>query len=195
MRRPWLAIILASAACNDNGLQVIAAQPTADKDDVWIAVITKEEVRKESPRMSKVKVKTLIGSVVTVAFFLTVIVAFCFMPFRKCGLCHRLRAYDGQRILTLCAVMVAALFLLGWLTEKAFDFAGKSGCISTGAKSLRLPPGRTNTIASEEDDEEPVFSEDAVSEHLRFRYDAAGSVKCDPLLVMGNPVKRRTKTT
>lgn len=47
---PWLAIILASAACNDNGPQVIAAQPTADKDDVWIAVITKEEVRKESSR-------------------------------------------------------------------------------------------------------------------------------------------------
>lgn len=47
---PWLAIILASAACSDNGPQVIAAQPSADKDDVWIAVITKEEVRKESPK-------------------------------------------------------------------------------------------------------------------------------------------------
>ncbi len=47
---PWLAIILASATCNDNGPQVIAAQPAADKDDVWIAVITKEEVRKESPK-------------------------------------------------------------------------------------------------------------------------------------------------
>lgn len=31
--------------------------------------------------MSKVKVKTLIGSVVTVAFFLTVIVAFLFYAF------------------------------------------------------------------------------------------------------------------
>ncbi|MBJ8371022.1 hypothetical protein [Citrobacter cronae] len=47
---PWLAIILASVACSDNGPQVIAAQPAADKDDIWIAVITKEEVRKESPR-------------------------------------------------------------------------------------------------------------------------------------------------
>lgn len=47
---PWLAIILASAACSDNGPQVIAAQPAADKDDIWIAVITKEEVRKESPK-------------------------------------------------------------------------------------------------------------------------------------------------
>lgn len=47
---PWLAIILASAACSDNGPQVIAAQPASDKDDIWVAVITKEEVRKESPK-------------------------------------------------------------------------------------------------------------------------------------------------
>ncbi|WP_297197571.1 hypothetical protein [uncultured Pluralibacter sp.] len=46
---PWLAIILASAVCKENGLQVIAAQPAADKDDVWVAVISKEEVRKGSP--------------------------------------------------------------------------------------------------------------------------------------------------
>ncbi len=47
---PWLAIILASAACSDNGPQVIAAQPAADKDDVWVTVITKEEVCKGTSR-------------------------------------------------------------------------------------------------------------------------------------------------
>ncbi|HBT4749956.1 TPA: hypothetical protein MB338_001402 [Klebsiella quasipneumoniae subsp. quasipneumoniae] len=47
---PWLVITLASVACSDNGPQVIAAQPVADKDDIWVAVITKEEVRKESPK-------------------------------------------------------------------------------------------------------------------------------------------------
>ena len=47
---PWLAIILASSACSGNGPQVIAAQPAAAKDDIWVAVITKEEVRKESPK-------------------------------------------------------------------------------------------------------------------------------------------------
>ncbi|KLR34505.1 hypothetical protein [Enterobacter kobei] len=47
---PWLAIILASTVYKENGAQVIAAQPAADKDDVWIAVITKKEVRKESPK-------------------------------------------------------------------------------------------------------------------------------------------------
>lgn len=43
---PWLAIILASAACSDNGPQVIAAQPVSDEDDVWVTVITKDKVRK-----------------------------------------------------------------------------------------------------------------------------------------------------
>ncbi|EAX8337445.1 hypothetical protein ACMX0H_003451 [Salmonella enterica subsp. diarizonae] len=47
---PWLAIILASAVCKKNGDQVIAAQPAADKDDIWVAVITKEEVRKGTPK-------------------------------------------------------------------------------------------------------------------------------------------------
>lgn len=47
---PWVAIMLADAAYEQRGMQVIAAQPAADKNDVWIAVITKEEVRKESPK-------------------------------------------------------------------------------------------------------------------------------------------------
>lgn len=44
-----------------------------------------------------------------------------------------------------------------------------------------------NAIASEDDDEEPVFSEDAVSEHLRFRYGRRWQHKVRLLLVMGNP--------
>lgn len=47
---PWVAITLANAAFEQRGVQVIAAQPAADKDDIWVAVITKEEVRKESPK-------------------------------------------------------------------------------------------------------------------------------------------------
>ena len=46
---PWVAIILADAAFDKRGVQVIAAQPAADKDDIWVAIITKEEVCKGSP--------------------------------------------------------------------------------------------------------------------------------------------------
>ena len=96
--------------------------------------------------------------------------------------------YDRQRILTLCAILVAALFLLGWLTEKAFDHAGKSGLyFQWGQKKAECVSPVMNAIASEDDDEEPVFSEDAVSEHLRFRYGRRWQHKVRLLLVMGNP--------
>jgi len=47
---PWLAITLANTDVEQRGSQVIAAQPAADKDDIWVAVITKEEVRKGTPK-------------------------------------------------------------------------------------------------------------------------------------------------
>lgn len=139
--------------------------------------------------MPKVKVKTLIGSVVTVAFFLTVIVAFLFYAFpERVASATGFGPYDRQRILTFCAILVAALFLFGWLTEKAFDHAGKSGLyFHWGQKKAECVSPVMNAIASEDDDEEPVFSEDAVSEHLRFRYGRRWQHKVRLLLVMGHP--------
>lgn len=139
--------------------------------------------------MSKVKVKTLIGSVVTVAFFLTVIVAFLFYAFpENVASATGFGPYDGQRILTFCAILVAAMLLFGWLIEKTFDFAGKSGLyFHWGQKKAQMVAPATGTIASEDDEEEPVFSEDAVSEHLRFRYGRRWQRKVRILLVMGNP--------
>ncbi|HCI6507593.1 TPA: type VI secretion protein VasK [Klebsiella quasipneumoniae subsp. quasipneumoniae] len=139
--------------------------------------------------MSKVKVKTLIGSVVTVAFFLTVIVAFLFYAFSESvASATGFGPYDSQRILTFCAILVAAIFLFGWLTEKAFDFAGKSGLyFQWGQKKAESITPVANAILSEEDDDELVFSEDAVSEHLRFRYGRRWQRKVRLLLVMGNP--------
>ena len=60
--------------------------------------------------MTKVKVKTLIGSVVTVAFYdgHRGIFVICLSGKRSFG--HGFGPYDGQRILTFCAILVAALF-------------------------------------------------------------------------------------
>ncbi len=80
------------------------------------------------------------------------------------------------------------MFLLGWLTEKAFDFAGKSGLyFHWGQKKAQIVAPVTNTIASEEEGDEPVFSENAVSEHLRFRYGRRWHRQVRLLLVTGNP--------
>lgn len=138
--------------------------------------------------MSKVKVKTLIGSVVTVIFFLTVIVAFLFYAFpENMASSTGLGPYDGQRILTFCAVLVAALLLLGWLVERAFDFAGKSGLYvhwNQNKKQILAPVAQV--IAGAEDDSEPVFLHEPVTEHLRLRYGRRWQHQVRILLVMGN---------
>ncbi len=124
----------------------------------------------------------------TVAFFLTAIVAFLFYAFpENVASATGFGPYDGQRILTFCAILVATILLLGWLIEKAFDHAGKSGLyFQWGQKKAESAAPLTNPIPGEEDDDEPVFSEDVVSEHLRFRYGRRWKRKVHLLLVMGN---------
>ncbi|WP_168395476.1 ImcF-related family protein [Erwinia amylovora] len=138
--------------------------------------------------MSKVKVKTLIGSVVTVAFFLTVIVGFVFYAFpANVASLTGVGPYDGLRIFAFCAALVAALILLGWLVEKVFDFAGQSGLyFHWGQNKDQVVSPMRQTIASEEDDIEPLFSEEQVTEHLRLRYGRRWQRKVRILLVMGN---------
>lgn len=138
--------------------------------------------------MSKIKVKTLIGSVVTVIFFLTVIVAFLFYAFpENVASSTGLGPYDGQRILSFCALLVAALLLLGWLVERAFDYAGKSGLYvhwNQNKKQIVAPVAQV--IAGAEDDSEPVFQNEQMTEHLRLRYGRRWQRQVRILLVMGN---------
>ncbi len=138
--------------------------------------------------MSKVKVKTLIGAVVTVIFFLTAIVAFLFYSFpEKVASATGFGPYDGQRILSFCALFSSALLLLGWVVEKAFDYAGKSGLyLHWGQNKSRIVIPLSQVIADEEDDGEAVFNEEPVAEHLRLRYGCRWQHKVRILLVVGN---------
>ena len=138
--------------------------------------------------MSKVKVKTLIGAVVTVAFFLIAIVAFMFYAFPE-GVASMTGAgpYDGQHILAFCAVLAAVLFLLGWIIEKTFDFAGKSGLyFHWGQKKTEAVAPVEYIIADDEDEHHSVFNSTQVSEHLRLRYGQRWQRKVRILLVVGN---------
>lgn len=138
--------------------------------------------------MSKVKVKTLIGSAVMVAFFLTVIVAFLFYAFpESVAATTGAGPYDGQRIFSFCAVIVAVLFLVGWFVEKAFDFAGKSGLyFQWGQNNERIAAPIAHVIAGESDDDEAVFSDESVVDHLRLRYGRRWRRSVRILLVMGS---------
>lgn len=139
--------------------------------------------------MSKIKVKTLIGSVVTVTFFLTLIVGFLFYAFpEKVASVSGFGPYDGLHIFAFCAVLVAVLTLLGWMLEKTFSHAGKSGLyFHWGQNKDQVASPGMQTIVGEDDASEPVFSEEQVAEHLRLRYGRHWQRQVRVLLVMGTP--------
>lgn len=138
--------------------------------------------------MSKVKVKTLIGATVAVLFFLTAIVAFLLYAFpEKVVSATGLGPYNGQRILTFCAAMVAVLFLVGWMIEKAFDFAGKSGLyFHWGANKDRAENPLLGSIVRSDEGNDAVFSAESVVEHLSLRYERQWKRKVRILLVQGS---------
>ncbi|MDK1184813.1 ImcF-related family protein [Cronobacter turicensis] len=137
--------------------------------------------------MSKVKKKSLIGATVAALFFLEVLVAFLLYACpqwvaRNIGL----GPFDGPRILTVCSVLAFFMLLMGWLIDKAFEYAGKSG--------LYLEWGRNKTQASGNDEEilrgpedksGAVFNETPVIEHLRLRYGRFWQHNVRILLVIG----------
>ena len=108
--------------------------------------------------MAKVKVKTLIGATAGVLFFLTATVAFLFYAFPQwLASATGLGPYDGQRILTFCALLNAAIFLLGWMTEKAFSYAGKAGLYLHWGNSQRQAMAHSAEIPSADGDGQVHF--------------------------------------
>lgn len=138
--------------------------------------------------MAKVKVKTLIGATTAVLFFLTAIIAFLFYAFPEWLVSATgLGPYDGQRILTICAFLAAIIFLLGWLIEKAFTYAGKGGLYFHWGENQRQSAAQSTEILSGDSDEQEVmFSAEQVSEHLEMRYGRHWHYKVQILLVVGN---------
>ncbi|MTH48639.1 ImcF-related family protein [Intestinirhabdus alba] len=137
--------------------------------------------------MSKVKVKTLIGATAAVLLFLIAIVAFLLYAFpERLASATGLGPYDGQRILTFCALLVAIIFLLGWLTEKAFEQAGKTGVYLRWGNNQRQAAARSTPIPLANDDEEATaFSDKPLAEHLSLRYGRRWRRRVRILLVLG----------
>ncbi|HGD3556780.1 TPA: ImcF-related family protein [Enterobacter hormaechei] len=138
--------------------------------------------------MAKVKVKTLIGATAGVLFFLTATVAFLFYAFPQwLASATGLGPYDGQRILTFCALLNAAIFLLGWMTEKAFSYAGKAGLYLHWGNSQRQAMAHSAEIPSADGDGQvATYSDEQMSEHLEMRYGRRWRSKVRILLVQGN---------
>ncbi|MCW2457607.1 UNVERIFIED_ORG: type VI secretion system protein ImpL [Rahnella aquatilis] len=137
--------------------------------------------------MSKVKVKTLIGTTVAVLFFLTAIVAFLFYTYPETMVSTTgLGPWDGQRIFTCCSLMAAMWFLLGWLIEQAFSASGKSGLYyQWGTNRKRETESILNDMVEDEGREDD-FSAETLREHLLLRYGPGWQKKISIFLVMGS---------
>lgn len=137
--------------------------------------------------MSRVKVKTLIGATVAVLFFMTATVTFLLYAFpQQVASATALGPWQEQRILTFCAVMVAVLFLVGWLVERAFDFAGQSGLyFHWRVKRERIDVHPIETLAGRDENNDTSFTAAPVTEHLTLRYDRRWKRKVRILLVHG----------
>ncbi|MGJ3449067.1 type VI secretion protein VasK, partial [Enterobacter sp. PTB] len=138
--------------------------------------------------MSKVKVKTLIGTTVAVLFFLTVIVAFLFYAFPETMVSTTgLGPWDGQRIFTCCSLMAAIWFLLGWLIEQMFNTSGKSGLYYQWGVNRKQDVGEISTDLPEVGSHEESLCAETIREHLQLRYGPRWQKKVRIFLVTGSP--------
>lgn len=137
--------------------------------------------------MAKVKVKTLIGVTTTVLFFLAVIVAFLFYAFPEwLESATGLGPYDSQRILTFCALLSVAILGVGWVIEKTFEHAGKSGLYLRWGENQRHAVAQLEEISFDDNDEkETIFNDELLTEHLTMRYGRRWQHKVRILLVQG----------
>ncbi|WP_105653042.1 ImcF-related family protein [Cronobacter malonaticus] len=137
--------------------------------------------------MSKVKKISIISATLAVLLCLEAIVVFLlyFCPqwvAKNIGI----GPFDGPRILTVCSMIAAVLFLIGWLIDKAFDYSGKSGLYFEWGKNKSLKANHEADILPGPDDtEQAAFNETAVIEHLRLRYGRFWQRKVRLLLVIG----------
>lgn len=91
--------------------------------------------------MSKVKKGSLIGATVAALLFLEAIVAFLLYACPQWVASHTgAGPFDGPRILTVCSLLAFVMILMGWLIDKAFEYAGRAG--------LRLEWGKNKTQAA-----------------------------------------------
>ncbi|MEN5017999.1 ImcF-related family protein [Erwinia sp. Eh17-17] len=133
------------------------------------------------------KIKTLIGAIVAVLVFLTAGISFLFLTLpEKMAQWTGIGPLDHGRLLTLCLSVATVLILLGWLIEKAFERAGKSGVQVLYRKNQRAAGADESPLSLQPDALSDTFSAASVTEHLSLRYDRSWKRKVRILLVQGD---------
>ncbi|WP_314138390.1 ImcF-related family protein [Buttiauxella noackiae] len=131
------------------------------------------------------KIKTLIGVVVAALIFLTAILGFLLSTFpEKLASWTGMGPMDPSRILTFCLSIAVVFISLGWLVEKAFDRAGKSGVRLSFKKNQ---PQKTDDtpLSLQTEGADDLFTAAPLTEHLHLRYGRRWKSKIRILLAQG----------
>lgn len=135
------------------------------------------------------KVKTLIGAIVAVLIFLTAIIACLFLtlPEKMAGWTG-IGPLDNGRLLTFCLSMVTGFILLGWLIEKGFERAGRSGVQLAFKNNQRSVTQDDMPLTLHAEAVAEKFAPELLIEYLTPRYGRRWQHKVHILLVQGDDI-------
>jgi type VI secretion system protein ImpL len=134
-----------------------------------------------------VKIKTLIGAMVAVLIFLTAIISFLLLSLpEKMADWTGIGPLEHGRVLTFCLSTVAILILLGWIVEKGFERAGKSGVRLSFKNNKQMAPLDDKRLKIFTEGTENTFISASVIEHLHLRYGRHWKRSVRILLVQGD---------
>ncbi|TNV23009.1 type VI secretion protein VasK [Buttiauxella sp. B2] len=133
------------------------------------------------------KIKTLIGASIAVLIFSTAIISFLLvsLPEKMAGWTG-IGPLEHGSILTVCLSIVAILIFLGWIIEKGFERAGKSGVHVSFNNKKQQTPLTDKPLQLFTEGTENKFNSASVSEHLHLRYGRHWKRNVRILLVQGD---------
>ncbi len=132
------------------------------------------------------KVKTLIGSIVLILIFLIAIFVYLCMALpEKMVSWTGIGPLDNTQLLIWCLVSILIVVLLGWLIERLFERAGKSGVKAAFEENKRQSVGSLTPLILKNQTDEGFFNSAPLIDHLRLRYGRRWKSKVRLLLVQG----------
>lgn len=132
------------------------------------------------------KVKTLIGSIVLTLIFLIAFIVYLFIAVpEKMLLWTGIGPLDSTHLLVWCLVSILVVGFLGWLIERLFERAGKTGVKTAFEANKKQSIGNQPLLILDDQADAAFFNSDDLIDHLRLRYTRRWKSKVRLLLIHG----------
>lgn len=132
------------------------------------------------------KVKTLIGSIVLTLIFLIAFIVYLFIAVpEKMLLWTGIGPLDSTHLLVWCLVSILVVGFLGWLIERLFERAGKTGVKTAFEANKKQSIGNQPLLILDDQADAAFFNSDDLIDHLRLRYTRRWKSKVRLLLIQG----------